>query len=298
MQLEFTKLQGLGNDYLYFDAQSGNPVNPDWPRVAQSLCDRHFGVGADGIIVLLPSTHAVTRMRIWNADGSEAEMCGNGFRGVVKWLYDRGTRDFSRGIETGAGLLMPEVIAAEGGLVRQVRVMMGVPDFTRRAVGIDDSSDEFLEKTLRMDDITLNVSAVSMGNPHLVIIGDLWSVDHMALWGPLLEHHPWFPHRVNVHSMAIGSPNTLHLLHWERGAGLTLACGTGAAGAAAVALRLGHVKSPVQVQVPGGCLDVEWAGPGSPLYLTGPSEEVFSGVVSWDPTRRLPVRKEANPNGV
>lgn len=284
MKLQFTKLQGLGNDYLYFDVRSANHL-PDWPRLAQALSERRFGVGSDGIIVVENSDCALVRMRIWNADGSEAEMCGNGLRGLVKWLYDQGTRDFGDGIETGAGILIPEIVEADHGLARQIRVSMGVPDFSRRAVGMDDSFEDFLSQPITVAETTFIASAVSMGNPHLVIFGDEWALGDLDMWGPRLERHPWFPRRINVHLAEVVDAHTLVLRHWERGVGPTLACGTGAVGAAAVGMHLGLLESPVRVGVPGGWLSVQWQGPGTAAYLTGPSEEVFRGEVTWDEAR-------------
>lgn len=280
MQLTFTKIEGLGNDYLYFDSRSGENAADDWTALAQHICDRHFGVGADGIIVVESSTEAVARMRIWNADGSESEMCGNGLRGLAKWLWDQGINDFSRGIETGAGLLVPEVLETNGGEDISFRVMMGEPNFSRKAVGMDTPGD-FLNESIEIDGQTITASAVSMGNPHLVIIGDLWDVEKMGLWGPRLEQHEWFRNRVNVHSINVADRHTIRMRHWERGAGQTLACGTGAAAATAVGIRLQLLDSPVHIRVPGGWLTAQWAGSGSPVYLTGPSREVFRGEYQW-----------------
>lgn len=284
MKLEFTKFQGLGNDYLYFDVRSPAYSAPDWSRVARVLSDRRFGVGSDGIIVVGPSDCALVRMRIWNADGSEAEMCGNGLRGLVKWLYDQGVRDFGDGIETGAGILTPEIVEEDQGVARQIRISMGVPDFSRRAVGVDDSAAEFLRQPMTVAETTLVASGVSMGNPHLVIFGEAWSALDLETWGPRLERHPWFSRRINVHLATVADGHTLVLRHWERGVGPTLACGTGAAGAAAVGVHLGLLQSPIRVGVPGGWLSVQWEGSGTPVYLTGPSEEVFRGAVTWDET--------------
>lgn len=282
MQLRFTKMQGLGNDYLYFDTHAGTNIVRDWPALAQHICDRHCGVGADGIIVIEPSDRAIVRMRIWNADGSAAEMCGNGLRGLVKWLYDRGVRDLSEGIETGAGILVPEVVQTENGRAAVIRAAMGVPDFTRRAIGVnDEKAGMFLKEAIPVGDTEVIGSAVSMGNPHLLVLGELWDVDQMAYWGPQLEQHSWFPQRINVHSVAAVDRHTMHMRHWERGAGLTLACGTGVAAAAAVGVRLDLVVSPVRVRVPGGWMTAEWSGEGTPVYLTGPSAEVFTGDYEW-----------------
>lgn len=281
MHLAFTKLHGLGNDYLYFDLRTIALMPDDWSQVASVFCDRHRGVGADGIITIHSSTSHVATMHIWNADGSRAEMCGNGLRGLVKWLYDRGIRDFSSGIKTDAGILFPEVLATEHQRATSIRIMMGSPDFSRIALGIDTSPEPFIEETLHVGQRQLTVSAVSMGNPHLFIMGKLWSTVRMAQLGPKLEQHPLFPQRINVHSMEIRSRQQIHLRHYERGAGQTLACGTGAAAAAALGWRLGLLDSPVAIHVPGGWLCAEKRLGSAAIYLTGPSEEVFSGEIEW-----------------
>lgn len=278
MEREFWKMHGLGNDYLYFDIRDGFGQALDWARLARRICDRHFGVGADGIITIgrAPGVDAV--MRIFNADGSESEMCGNGLRAMAKWLYDRGVAGRSQVIQTGAGVLYPEILADVQGRAREIRVNMGIPSFEADNLGPGLLLNDIIEH----ESSRVRASAVSMGNPHLVIFGPLWSVEDMARWGPVWECHPRFPHRINVHSVEVLDSGRLTMRHWERGAGLTLACGTGVAGATALAIHQGHVTSPVQVTVPGGDLWVEWDGPSQPVYVTGPAEEVFRGVYHWD----------------
>ncbi|MCY0877918.1 MAG: diaminopimelate epimerase [Firmicutes bacterium] len=283
MRLEFWKLHGCGNDYLYFDVRAGDP-GVDWPAAAIKLCDRHFGVGADGIILIDSSDTHDARMHIFNSDGSRSEMCGNGLRAMAKWLFDRGYAGARQAIDTDAGTLYPEVVEVENGKAVQIRVNMGPPRFQRRAVSrIWDDDRPLLEGVLTAAGREFTVSLVSMGNPHLIIFGPLWDVDVMAEWGPRLEHHEWFPDRINVHSVEIQGPHAMAMRHWERGAGLTLACGTGVAAATAAAMRLGKVSSPVRVIVPGGVLETSWGGQeGEPIYLQGPAEEVFYGTVDWD----------------
>lgn len=276
MRRTFWKMHGLGNDYLYFDVREPSQPGADWSALARQICDRHFGVGADGIILIGAHPGVDATMRIFNADGSESEMCGNGLRAMAKWLYDRGLAGTHQAIFTGAGRLHPEVVETAGGKAKTIRVNMGVPRFEA-----DNLGGSLWEESIGLEETTVIASAVSMGNPHLVIFGPRWDEKTMAHWGPLLEHHPRFPHRINVHSVEVVGNNGLQMRHWERGAGLTLACGTGVAGAAAIAIRLGRVRSPVAVEVPGGRLVVEWAGPSAPIYLTGPAEEVFEGFYSF-----------------
>lgn len=284
MQWEFWKLHGLGNDYLYFDVRGHESAAVDWSQLARDISDRHFGVGADGIITVGSSYRADARMVIFNADGSRSEMCGNGLRALSKWLYDRGFAGRQQVVETDAGLLYPEVVEEWAGRAWRIRVNMGAPRFLARDSGLRlvPGDQTFLDQELPVEGGSLRASVVSMGNPHLIVFGDRWDSTKMAEWGPMLEHHPWFPRRINVHSVQVIDPHHLAMRHWERGAGMTLACGTGVAATAACAIRLGRATGPLVVDVPGGSLDVEWDGHDeSPVFLTGPAEEVFHGVYEW-----------------
>lgn len=279
--IPFTKLHGLGNDYLYLDVRVG--LSRDWPRLARAMSDRHFGVGADGIILIEPSAVALVKMRIFNADGSESEMCGNGLRGLAKWLYDRGESGRHQVIETGAGLLEPEIIEEDREGARLIRVNMGPPRFRRDALPIHEGepSSPFLDEMLEVDGETLTVSCASMGNPHLVVFGDLWSLERLLVIGPKIEHHPAFPARINVHTVEVTDKTHLRMRHWERGSGLTLACGTGVAAAVALAYKTGRSDAEVTVEVPGGELSAVSADDGN-IYLTGPAVEVFRGTYGLD----------------
>lgn len=287
MDLEFWKLHGLGNDYLYFDIREGMPPTADWPRLAKSICDRHFGVGADGIITIGRSDVGDAKMRIYNADGSLSEMCGNGLRAMAKWLYDRGFAGSRQAIETDAGVLYPEVIETSGKEAVRIRVNMGAPRFEAAQCGWAAGADRHvLQEEIVAGGERFLMALASMGNPHLIVFGELWDVDTMARLGPALEHHPWFPARINVHSAEVLGEHEFAMRHWERGAGLTLACGTGVAAATAAAVRLGFVTSPVTVHVPGGALEAEWTGdPKDAVFLTGPAEEVFHGYYPWTEPR-------------
>lgn len=279
MTWHFWKMHGLGNDYLYLDVRTLPPMSPDWPAIAVRLCDRHFGVGADGVILIGRSVRGDAKMTIYNADGSRAEMCGNGLRCLAKWLYDRRQAGRRQTIETDAGLLFPEVIDTDGTRASRIRVNMGIPVFSAAQCGLKDGEDvPFLARPITVAGQSWKGSLVSLGNPHLVILDAWWDDPTLYRIGPALERHAWFPGRINAHCVQVDDAHHLRMRHWERGAGPTLACGTGAAGAAAVAMRLGRVASPVQVGVPGGVLEVEWdGGETSALYLTGPAREVFSG---------------------
>ena len=275
--MKFTKMHGAGNDYIYIDARD---EERDWPQLAVAMSDRHLGVGSDGIILALHSDKALMRMRMFNADGSEGEMCGNGIRCLVRYGIERGIvpRDASPvSVETMAGVLQVTPIWDGSEMVRAT-VGMGEPklhpdDIPVRAPG----SEAVIDHPLQVDGYQFTISCVSMGNPHAVAFVDE-PVDKVPLHeaGPLVEHHSMFPARVNFEIVNVMSPAHLKARVWERGSGLTMACGTGAC-AVAVAARLhGHIGDQVTIALPGGELSVTWPGHGEVL-LEGPVEEVFKG---------------------
>ncbi len=224
--MKFTKMHGIGNDYVYvitFDQK----VPTDPARLAIAMSDRHFGIGSDGMILIGPSARADARMRMFNADGSESEMCGNGVRCVAKYIHDHGIVRKSRvTVETGRGVLTLE-LEVEAGKVRRVRVDMGAPILQGSEIPTTLPGDPPIDAPVRVEGHTLAVTAVSMGNPHAVVyIEDLAHFPVEAL-GPILEHHPAFPRRVNVHFVEVLGPGEVRMRTWERGSGMTLACGTG-----------------------------------------------------------------------
>ena len=244
-----TKMHGTQNDFVLIDERTARLT--DYSQLAKILCERHTGIGADGLLVVLPSLVADVQMRIWNADGSEAEMCGNGIRCVARFLHEAGARD-ELGVQTGAGTVITKIVSA--GPDYSVRVKMGVPQILRR------------------ENAAENLAFVSMGNPHVVIfVSGLDDVD-IDQEGP--KYDALLPGGANVHVAVKAGPSRLLVRHWERGVGRTMACGTGAVSAAAAAILRGDVKSPVEVNVPGGRLVVEWDGAGD-AFLTGPAARVF-----------------------
>jgi diaminopimelate epimerase len=277
--IAFTKMHGCGNDYLYIDVRRWPGWEQvDWSAVAIQMSDRHFGVGSDGIILIAPSAVAPVRMRIFNSDGSESEMCGNGLRAMAKWLYDRGEMGAEQAIETGAGVLHPRVVASQGGRATWIRVDMGMPRWTRGAVGMTDDPDApATAVTVQTQGETWTGTGVSMGNPHLVIFGPRWDEETMARRGAALERHPLFPQRINVHSVEVVDPEHLKMRHWERGAGLTLACGTGVCAATVAGVLTGQSRRQVLVEVPGGQLKAEWDEATGHVFLEGPAVEVCQG---------------------
>ncbi len=279
MRLPFVKMHGCGNDYIYVDCRERTLAEPS--ALARRLSDRHFGVGGDGIILILPSEQGDYRMRMFNADGSEAEMCGNGLRCFAKWLYDRGlVRGEEARIETAAGLRTVRIYA-EGGKARRVRVNMGVPRLARSQIPMVGPDCPVVREKLSVEvpgqgTVSFDITAVSMGNPHCVIYVDDTGSFPVALYGPLIERHPAFPRRTNVEFVQVLSPSEARMRVWERGSGETLACGTGAS-ATCVAGALNHkTERRLLLHLLGGDLELEWADDGS-VYLTGPAEEVFEG---------------------
>ncbi|MBX7106102.1 MAG: diaminopimelate epimerase [Gemmataceae bacterium] len=268
--MRFTKLHGCGNDYVYVDCFSQTaPADP--AELARIISDRHRGVGADGLILILPSNTADARMRMFNADGSEGEMCGNGIRCVAKYVYDHDiARKSPLAIETGRGVLTLELFPGADGRVERVRVDMGEPILDPARVpttlaDIDMPFGPFL------------ATAVSMGNPHAVIFLPDLSGDPARQFGPELERHPAFPQRVNVHFAAVLSRGEVVMQSWERGSGLTQACGTGACAVCVAGVLTGRTDRRLLAHLPGGDLELDWSEIDNHVYMTGPAVEVFSG---------------------
>lgn len=276
--MRFSKLHGLGNDFVVVDCLTQSLPEESLPGLARAMCDRHFGVGADGVLLALPSDKADFRMRLINADGSEAEHCGNGIRCVAKLIYDHGHTAATRITIETIGRVNVLELETEAGAVSRVRVDMAQPVFRRADVPIvGDPDSEAIEEPLSLADGTLMAfTAVSMGNPHAVAF--VPSVDAIDLHriGPLYESHPAFPRRANVEFVQVHGPNELTMRVWERGAGPTLACGTGACATLVAAVRTGRSARSAVVHLPGGDLQIEWAD-NNHVFMTGPAVEVFRG---------------------
>jgi diaminopimelate epimerase len=278
--MKFVKMQGTGNDFVLLEAQ-GN--EQDWPRLTQKMCDRHFGVGADGLILVLPSSRADVRMRIFNPDGSEAEMCGNGLRCIVKYAVEGGLARPHEGridVETLAGVLAAETFG-DGRAVERVRVSMGVPRFAPAEIPVlVEAQPPIVDLPVEVAGHELRLTCVSMGNPHAVHFLDgpvaAFPLDEV---GPLVEHHTLFPQRVNFEVAQVLGDDRIEARVWERGVGATLACGSGASATVVAARMLGLVRNKVDIILPGGALAIEWDGRGE-VYLTGPTERVFTG--EWE----------------
>ncbi|MEO5971438.1 MAG: diaminopimelate epimerase [Bdellovibrionia bacterium] len=292
--LKFTKMQGLGNDFIVIDDLGTQPTTSGdlTPEVAKKICDRRFGVGADQILWLrkVESSRARSdlRMEILNADGSVAEMCGNGIRAVALYLNRHLFKDKTEfNIETLAGI---KTVQVKG---NSVLVDMGIPTLGSKILmgGELLLTDELLSTGELLLTSQLNSKGkllpttdfeffeVNVGNPHAVIFVDEVKAFLVKKWGPLIEKHPRFPNRTNVEFVEVKSPHAIQVRVWERGAGITLACGTGACAAAVASLTTGKVQNPVEVQLPGGNLKITWAGAGSSVMMEGPAEEVFTGKI-------------------
>ncbi|MUG73709.1 MULTISPECIES: diaminopimelate epimerase [Paenibacillus] len=278
--MNFTKMHGLGNDFIVFSNTETLPA--DASELAVRLCDRHFGIGADGLVFVLPSNRADYMMRIINSDGSEAEQCGNAIRCAAKYIYDNGLVDAGQTeltIETiGAG---PQVVQlqVENGRVTRVRVDMGEPVLAGLQVPTTVDAEPVLEHPVAVDGREFTFTAVSMGNPHCVIfVEDAVRFD-LAAWGPKLETHPLFPRRINVEFATVKSRDYADMRVWERGAGPTLACGTGACATLVAGVLNGKMDRKGIVALKGGELLIEWNETDNRVYMTGPAETVYTGTL-------------------
>lgn len=281
MRLRFSKMHGAGNDYVYIDCARWEPADP--AALARKLSDRHFGVGGDGVILIGPSGAADCRMRMFNADGSEAGMCGNGIRCVGKYVYDRGmVRGLEASVETGAGVKVLDLFPGEDGKIARVRVNMGTPRFAPADIPALLGGGRCMGETIESGGETWAIHCVNMGNPHAVVWVDDPAGFPVERFGPGLENHPVFPERCNIEFATVDDRRNIRMRVWERGSGETLACGTGACAAAVAAMATGKCDSRAQVRLPGGTLTVEWAGGGAPVYMTGPAVHVFDGEIEID----------------
>ncbi len=290
--MQFTKMHGIGNDYVYVDCfREGIPHDP--AELARRISDRHFGVGGDGLILICPSQIAAARMRMFNADGSESEMCGNGIRCVAKYVYDHAlARETRLKIETGAGVLSLDLEVADG-LVQRVRVDMGEPKLEAMKIPADIPGTGSWEQVVDLpleghvpnwhaehwtltSGLEPTMTCVSMGNPHVTLYcRDVQAVP-LETVGPLLERASIFPKRINVHFVQVHSPGEVSMRTWERGSGITLACGTGASAICVAGVLTGRSARRILAHLPGGDLELEW-GADNHVYMTGPAVEVFSG---------------------
>jgi diaminopimelate epimerase len=272
--MKFTKMHGLGNDYVFVDCSAERVNDPG--GLARAISDRHRGVGSDGLILVCPSDAADVRMEMYNADGSRAQMCGNGLRCLAKYVFERGLVPRNpMGVETDAGVLQVALVI-ENGVASRACVDMGRPSLDPHSLPSTIEADRIVDRPMTFGRQTHRVTCVSTGNPHAVIfVDDLDAVD-LGTLGPLIERAPEFPERINAHFARVDGPRHVTVRTWERGSGPTQACGTGACAVGVAGAMSGRTEREVTVTVPGGDLDVRWADDDH-VHLTGPAEEVFTG---------------------
>lgn len=275
--MKFTKMQGLGNDYIYVNCFKETVEDPS--GVARFVSDRHFGIGSDGLVLILPSRTADFRMRMFNSDGSEAEMCGNAIRCVGKYVYDNGLTDKKTvTIETLAGIKVLELTVEDGKVVR-VRVDMGEPILEPQKIPVNSEKERFIAEPVTVAGETYKVTCVSMGNPHAVAYVEDVEKFPLEVVGPKMETHGLYPRKINSEFVQIIDRNTLKMRVWERGAGETLACGTGACAVLVASVLNGVSERKATVKLLGGDLLIEWDEKNNHVYKTGPAVKVFDGEI-------------------
>jgi len=274
--MRFTKMQGIGNDYIYVNCFEEIVREPE--RLAVAMSRAHYGVGADGLVLIEPSDVADFGMRIFNSDGSESEMCGNASRCIGKYVYERGLTDKTRVTLMTASGLKELQLKVTGGQVESVRVDMGGPELEPRRIPVKLPGEIVLNHPFQVGGMNWRIHCVSMGNPHCVVFVDEPDVLDLPLLGPLVEHDPLFPNRTNVEFAKIVRRDLIRMRVWERGAGETLACGTGACAVLVAAVLTGRADRTATVELAGGRLEVEWSPEDNHVYQTGPAAFVFDGV--------------------
>ena len=277
--MKFTKMQGIGNDYVYVNCFEETVKDP--AAVARYVSDRHFGIGSDGLILIKPSDIADCEMDMYNLDGSQGAMCGNGIRCVAKYVYDYGiVKKENISVSTKSGIKYLDLTVRDG-KVALVRVNMGSPVLTASQIPVVSSTEEMINAPLKVNGETYYITAVSMGHPHAIVY--MTDVDHLDIGeiGPYFENHMAFPDRVNTEFVEVLDDHTLKMRVWERGSGETLACGTGACAVAVASILNGHVdgEKPVTVKLLGGDLEIFWDRQENLVYMTGPAATVFDGEI-------------------
>jgi diaminopimelate epimerase len=277
LRMRFTKMHGLGNDYVYVDGSAEHLADP--AATARAVSDRHFGIGADGLILILPDDEADVRVRIFNADGSEAEMCGNGIRCVAKYAHDHGlSKANPLSVKTTGGIRKIDLLIGRDGKVAAATVDMGEPVLRPAAIPVAiPNVDRIVDLPIRAAKHAFKMTCVSMGNPHAVIYVEDVAAVPLEQVGPELEKHVLFPKRVNVHFVQVRSPAEATMRTWERGSGVTLACGTGASAVCVAGVLTGRTQRLLLVHLPGGDLNLEWRESDNHVYMAGPAVEVFTG---------------------
>lgn len=277
--MRFTKMQGCGNDYVYVDGNAERILPEKKPELVRRLSDRHFGIGSDGVIFINPSDQADFEIEMYNADGTRAEMCGNGIRCVGKFVYDKGLTNKTDITVISAGKIKYLTLFVKEGKVETVKVNMGAPELTAALVPVLCDSGQAIDEPITVQGREYRMTCVSMGNPHAVVFMD--DVESLAIEkiGPYFENHERFPKRTNTEFVNVIDRNTVQMRVWERGTGETLACGTGACATVVACILNGLTEETVKVKLLGGDLSVTWDREADLIYMTGPAVTVFEGVL-------------------
>lgn len=282
MELDFAKMEGLGNDFIILDDRKEEiQKHVDYPALAKKLCSRHLGIGGDGLVLILKSMGYDAKYRIYNSDGSQAQMCGNGIRCFAKYLYENkmtGKRTIR--VDTKAGIITPEVIVDDKDQVQSVRVDMGEPVLLCRNIPFESQDKEAIEASLMVGNKEYYITVVSMGNPHAVIFVDNLKKVDIEKIGPLIEAHERFPEKTNVEFVEVVNLNELKMKVWERGSGITLACGTGACACVVAGNLTGRTSKKVIVHLDGGDLAIHWDKATNHVFKMGPATLLFKGCIS------------------
>ena len=279
-RIQFTKMQGAGNDYVYIDCFKEQIDEPG--KMAEWVSDRHFGIGSDGLVLIMPSEECDFRMRMFNADGSEAEMCGNATRCVGKFVYDKGlTSKKEITLETKAGIKYLTLFTGDDNKVNWVTVDMGEPILKSSDIPVISDKEIVLDEPIVIGDETYKITGVSMGNPHAIVFMD--DIDNLEIEkiGPKFENHQKFPKRTNTEFVEVVSPDLIKMRVWERGAGETLACGTGACATLVACVMNNKTDRKAKLQLVGGVLEIEWREDNNKIYMSGPAVTVFEGSFEW-----------------
>lgn len=283
MNLKFTKMEGLGNDYIYINCIDNEyehiAKNSNFQEMVKKLCNRNFGIGSDGVILIMKSEIADFKMRMFNSDGTEGKMCGNGIRCVGKFVYDKNeTKKTELNIETLSGIKKLKLSLGEDNKVTEVKVDMGEPKFTPSEIPVINDTNKV---KIKIEDKEMQLMCVSMGNPHAVILVDDVEYIDIEKYGPIIENYIIFPERTNVEFVEITNKDNIKLRVWERGAKETLACGTGACASAVICNMEGYINDEVNVHLLGGTLHIKWDKGNNHVYMQGPAKTVFEGEIDY-----------------
>lgn len=282
MKIRFTKMQGCGNDYVYINGFTEKVPQEKKPEFVRFASDRHFGIGGDGVIFINPSDEADFEMEMYNADGTRAEMCGNGIRCVAKYVHDKGLTDQTQFSIVSGGKVKYMDLTVENGITKAIRVDMGEPILTAAEVPVVSKNEQSVDEEIVVDNEKYRMTCVSMGNPHAVVFVDSTADFPLEQIGPHFENHERFPRRTNTEFVEVVSPEYVKMRVWERGTGETLACGTGCCATAAACVLNGKTGRKVTVEVLGGALTIQWDEKTNHIFMTGPAEFVFDGELEYE----------------